>query len=433
MTGNNPTPSREHRAAPVVRVKGVHDLLPEVTVSWHYLESVAQRVFSRYGYREVRTPVFEKTELFSRAVGTTSDIVEKEMYTFADRNGTSLSLRPEGTASVVRAFIENSLHRHLPWRVWYRGPMFRYERPQKGRQRQFHQIGCELFGPEGPLADAEVMAMVLRFLREIGVDGTLTLEINSLGCSVCRPDYRQRLTGYLEGAGEQVCGDCQRRLVRNPLRVLDCKVPGCREIARGAPLMKEHLCSGCAAHFKGLTNHLNALGLPFLINPLMVRGLDYYNRTAFEVTTTALGAQNAVAAGGRYDTLVAKMGGTATPAIGFAMGMERLVLLLDRERAAEPPPDLYLVAAGETARGPGLAMAEQLRAVGWPVLLDLSGGSMKSQMKRAGRSGAPLVVIIGEQEAEQKQVIIKTMVDGQQQTVDREEVVDRLRSRLMDR
>ena len=395
-------------------VRGVRDILPEETPVWRFLEEEARLVFARYGYKELRTPLFEKTELFARAVGSTSDIVEKEMYTFADRGGDSLSLRPEGTAAVVRAFIENSLHRQLPWAVYYMGPMFRYERPQKGRYRQFHQLGCEMFGAEGPLADAEMMAMVLRFLRGIGLENSLTLEINSLGCSTCRGPYREQLLAFLQAHDGELCGNCCQRLQRNPLRVLDCKVTSCRSVASQAPFMKDHLCSACAEHFQGLTSHLEDLNLPFKINPLMVRGLDYYNRSTFEVTTTALGTQNAVAAGGRYDGLVAEMGGHNTPAIGFAMGMERLALLLEHVWAPAVPALLYLVAVGATARGAGIVLAEQLRDAGLPITLDLLGGSMKSQMRRADRSQARFTLILGEREMAKRCILVKKMSDGEQ-------------------
>ncbi|MBF0358670.1 MAG: histidine--tRNA ligase [Magnetococcales bacterium] len=413
-------------------VRGVHDILPDDSTTWQYLEATARRVFAQYGYRELRTPLFEKSELFARAVGATSDIVEKEMYTFADRGGDSLSLRPEGTASVVRSFINNSMHRLLPWRVFYIGPMFRYERPQKGRQRQFHQIGCELFGPEGPLADAELMAMVMGFFRTAGVAGNLSLEINSLGCSECRGPYREKLLVFLNKKMESLCENCQGRMERNPLRVLDCKKPGCGEVAQQAPHMGDNLCTVCDEHFSGLKSHLTLLQQPFQVNPLLVRGLDYYNRTAFEVTTDALGAQNAVAAGGRYDGLVAEMGGQSTPAIGFAMGLERLVLLLEQGRVVQPEPTVYVVVLGDVqgAESAGLLLAEQLRAAGMVVEMNLTGGSMKTQMKRAGRSKAKFTAIIGGREMLDSSVVIKNMANGEQSTVTTAEAVVHLSSHI---
>ncbi|MBF0428130.1 MAG: histidine--tRNA ligase [Magnetococcales bacterium] len=409
-------------------VRGVRDILPEETGRWWFLEETARRIFIQYGYRELRTPIFERTELFSRAVGETSDIVEKEMYVFQDRGGDSLCLRPEGTASVVRTFIENSQHRCLPWRVFYMGPMFRYERPQKGRFRQFHQIGCELFGPDGPLADAEMMSMVLRFFREIGIGDAVTLEINSLGCPVCRGPYRERLTAYLESVREVLCANCQRRMVRNPLRVLDCKEEGGSGVLQGAPAMRDHLCHGCEAHFQGLLGHLERLGLPYRINPFMVRGLDYYHRTAFEAVASGLGAQNAVAAGGRYDGLVAEMGGVSTPAVGFAMGMERLLLLLDENKVPVTRPDVYLVVAGEDlVTASGLMLAERLREAGLAVEMHLSGGGMKVQMKHAGRSEARIAVILGEQEVSAGMAAIKQMRTGEQEKIAMDQVVERIR------
>ncbi|MBF0628568.1 MAG: histidine--tRNA ligase [Magnetococcales bacterium] len=408
-------------------VRGVRDILPEESGRWLFLEERARRILAQYGYRELRTPVFERTELFARAVGETSDIVEKEMYVFEDRGGESLCLRPEGTASAVRSFIEGSRHRSLPWRVFYLGPMFRYERPQKGRFRQFHQLGCELFGPEGPLADAEMMALVLRLLREIGIAGAVTLEINSLGCPVCRGPYRERLTAHLESVRAALCGNCQRRLERNPLRVLDCKEENAA-LLEAVPQMRDHLCGGCAAHFQGLVGHLERLGLPYRINPLMVRGLDYYHRTAFEAVAEGLGAQNAVAAGGRYDGLVAEMGGVATSAVGFAMGLERLLLLMDESLGGAIAPEVYLVVAGdEGVEGYGLGVAEALRGAGFRVEMHLTGGGMKSQMKHAGRSQAPLTVIVGQQEAQEATVMLKQMESGTQESLPVGGLVERLR------
>ncbi|HIJ84349.1 MAG: histidyl-tRNA synthetase [Magnetococcales bacterium] len=398
-------------------VRGVHDILPVETPLWQLLEARALAIFGQYGFAEIRTPLFEKTELFARAVGAATDIVEKEMYTFADRGGDSLSLRPEGTASVVRTFVQQSMHRQLPWKVWYRGPMFRYERPQKGRQRQFHQIGCELFGPAGPLADAELMAMVMRYLTDLGLQASLVLEINSLGCPDCRAPYRDLLIATLRTLVAHLCEDCQNRIERNPLRVLDCKRENCRATLANAPSMLDHLCAGCANHFSSLKTHLNHLGIPYRVNPFMVRGLDYYNRTAFEVTSTGLGAQNAVAAGGRYDGLVAQMGGTSTPAIGFAMGMERLVLLLNRETTLPSSTDVFLATLGERGENAGLLLAEAIRKEGLAVELNLSGGSLKSQMKRADRSKARFALMLGDTEIEKNVVIVKDMTLGQQQEI----------------
>lgn len=411
-------------------VRGVRDILPEETGVWQFLEDAARQVFTQYGYQEIRTPIFEKTELFERAVGTSSDIVEKEMYTFADRGGDAITLRPEGTAAVVRALIEHSLYRQLPWPVYYMGPMFRYERPQKGRYRQFHQIGCELFGAAGPRADAEMMLMVLRLLRSIGLEKTLTLELNSLGCPTCRTPYRAQLLTFLHAHRDRVCPNCLQRMERNPLRVLDCKEASCRSVARQAPCMPDHLCSACADHWTVLTEHLTRLQVPFTRNPWMVRGLDYYNRTTFEVTTTALGAQNAVAAGGRYDGLVSAMGGKETPAIGFAMGVERLVMLMEATRAPVVRPPLYLAAIGAEAERAGMALIETLRDDGLSVILDRLGGSMKSQLKRAHRSQARFTLILGDQEVAERTLLVKQMDDGKQHLLTGDHVAAQLRALL---
>ncbi|GAB0058406.1 Histidine--tRNA ligase [Candidatus Magnetaquicoccaceae bacterium FCR-1] len=407
-------------------VRGVRDIPPEESGRWSFLEERARRIFAQYGYRELRTPLFERVELFSRAVGEATDIVEKEMYVFEDRGGERLCLRPEGTASAVRSFIETSRHRSLPWRVFYMGPMFRYERPQKGRYRQFHQIGCELFGPEGPLADAEMMALVLRLLRAIGIGAAVTLEINSLGCPVCRAPYREKLVNHLESVRSRLCGNCQNRLERNPLRVLDCKEEDPALLA-GVPHMRDHLCAGCESHFQGLLTHLDRLALPYRLNPLMVRGLDYYHRTAFEAVAGGLGAQNAVAAGGRYDGLVAEMGGVSTPAIGFAMGMERLLMLMDESLGAPEVADLYLVAVGDgVVEAEAVRIAEGLREKGIAVEMHLGGGGMKSQMKHAGRSRAPLAVIIGQDELTEGVATVKAMESGSQERVARGELDGRI-------
>ncbi|MBF0610934.1 MAG: histidine--tRNA ligase [Magnetococcales bacterium] len=401
-------------------IRGMRDILPDETPLWARLEQVARDIFGRYGYRELRTPILEKSGLFARAVGETTDIVEKEMYTFADRNGDSLTLRPEGTASVVRSFIEHGMDRQLPWRVFYMGPMFRYERPQKGRYRQFHQIGCELFGPATAVADAEVMSMVMSYLRAVGVSSQLTLEINSLGCPSCRPAFRQSLTDYFSALKSNLCEDCQRRLERNPLRILDCKQEQCRELSRNSPHTGQHLCGGCEEHFTSVRGFLDGLSQPYQVNNHLMRGLDYYTRTAFEVTTLQLGAQNTVAAGGRYDQLVADMGGPATPAVGFAMGVERLALLLAGQDTVKPPL-VYVATLGPAAVLLGLQLAEALRGCGVGVELALAGGSLKSQMKKADRCGAAHTVILGDEEATHRTLLIREMATGEQRRLDYQE------------
>lgn len=412
----------------VKTVRGTRDLLPEEVPLWRFLERTAERIFEQYGYHEIRMPTFEKTELFVRAVGEATDIVEKEMYSFVDRNGDALTLRPEGTASVVRSFMEHGLERSIPWRVFYSGAMYRHERPQKGRQRQFHQIGCECFGLEGPSVDAEIMAMTQRFFREIHIDHLVTLKINTLGCSVCRSRFREPLLAHLDCFGSKLCEACQRRRDRNPLRVLDCKSEGCRSVAETAPRMLDHLCTECLHHFEGVQRHLKDLKSLYRVEPNMVRGLDYYTRTVFEVTTDALGAQDAVAAGGRYDNLVSEMGGRPMPAIGFAMGMERLALLLhhDQDRPELSSPAIYVVALGATALRQGLSMVETLRSSGWSVELNQRGGSIKSQMKKAGRSGALWTLIIGERESDADTTLIKEMATGEQQVCSQKEIIQQM-------
>ncbi|MBF0310307.1 MAG: histidine--tRNA ligase [Magnetococcales bacterium] len=408
-------------------VRGIRDILPAEVPHWRLLEETARRIFALYACEEIRVPILEATALFTRAVGEATDIVEKEMYTFPDRGGESLSLRPEGTAVVVRSVVEHGLVRMPPCRVWYSGAMFRRERPQKGRYRQFHQIGCEFFGPESYQADVEVMDLILRLFDELGLGQSVRLEINSLGCGECRPPFRESLSAFLEGHREALCEDCRRRLERNPLRVLDCKVDGCRRVALEAPKMIEHLCPACESHFQGVERLLGAMGRSFRRNALMVRGLDYYTRTTFEVTTELLGSQNAVAAGGRYDGLVGALGGPATPAVGFALGMERVILLLEGRQVPAVTPQVHLITLGAAAEEAGMALAGELRQAGLRVDGGLMAGSLKSQMKRAGRGGAPWTVIIGEDEVVSGRVVLRRMDEGTQETLGTTDAVSRLR------
>lgn len=382
-------------------IRGFHDILPEEIRRWHYIEEKAKTVFEPYGFSEIRIPVIEFTEIFSRSLGTTTDIVEKEMYTFEDRDGSSLTLRPEGTAGVVRAFIENSMWAKSPvTKLYYGGMMFRHERPQKGRYRGFYQIGAETFGPEEPSSDAELIAMVWRLFEEIGITRYLKLELSSLGDKNCRPQYKEKLTAYFTPQRGELCEDCRRRLGTNPLRILDCKVKGCREIAERAPKMLDNLCADCTRHFEEVKENLESVGVPFVINPKIVRGLDYYTRTVFEITTEELGSQNAVAAGGRYDGLVEELGGPLVPAVGFAMGIERLVLL--HEKAF---PDgfgkevrVFIAHLGDEARKKAFMLASDLRKKGVPTETDYGSKSLKSQLKRADKSGARYTFILGEDE-----------------------------------
>jgi histidyl-tRNA synthetase len=393
-------------------IRGFHDVLPEDVKRWHHVEEMAKSVFELYGFSEIRVPVLEFTEIFARSIGSATDIVEKEMYTFTDRDGSSLTLRPEGTAGVVRSYVENSMWAKSPvTKLYYTGMMFRHERPQKGRYRGFYQIGAELLGPEEPASDAELIEMVWRLLDRIGVTKYLKLEISSLGDHNCRPQYKLKLVAWFTPQKDRLCEDCQRRLGTNPLRILDCKVKGCREIAADAPKMLDNLCDECLGHFSEVKESLDAVGVPYVINPDIVRGLDYYTRTVFEITTEELGSQNAVAAGGRYDGLVEELGGPHTPATGFAMGMERLILL---HKTARPEGfgkevSVFIAHMGEDARKKAFSLASELRERGVATETDYGGKSLKSQMKRADKSGARLTLIIGEDELGRGVVKIRDM------------------------
>jgi histidyl-tRNA synthetase len=395
----------------------MNDILPGEIDTWQFLEKTARRIFQAYGFAEIRVPVVEKTELFCRSIGETTDIVEKEMYTFEDKSGNSLTLRPEGTAPVMRSFIEHKLHALDPVaKLYYLGPMFRYERPQKGRYRQFHQIGAEAIGVMDPKIDAQVLAMLVHFFEDAAIPD-VSLQINSLGCPECRPGYRQTLIAYLADRLEALCEDCRRRYRTNPLRVLDYKVPGCKEATADAPSVLDHLCGGCSDHFGQVCDYLQTLNIPFAINSRMVRGLDYYTRTTFEIVTGSLGAQNAVAAGGRYDGLIRDLGGPALPGIGFAMGMERLVLLKGGEPIAPPRPALFLAALGtEPSRHAFLLMAE-LQRRGIHVEMDYEGKSLKSQLRRADKLRARFVLILGEDELKRQVAQLRDMDASTQEEV----------------
>ena len=379
--------------------KGTHDILPGESERWEWLEARARDILSRYGYREVRTPMFEATDLFVRSVGESTDIVRKELYTFEDKGKRSLTLRPEGTAPLVRAFLEHSLGHGQPIsRLCYLGPMFRYERPQAGRFRQFWQIGAELIGPGGPAADAEMIDLFVAIIRGVGLKD-VTVILNSLGDATCRPVYEERIRSYFEKHADALCGDCRERLKTNPLRILDCKVPSCQPILAGAPNVLETLCDGCREHFDGVQAGLRALGIAFEVAPRLVRGLDYYTRTVFEVHAASLGAQNAVGGGGRYDRLVKDFGGPDTPAIGFSIGMERLLLSAGSSAGAAWTPDVCVVVREEGGVFEALALARALRdldegaaAGGLAVIVDVAGRSAGAQMKWASKLGARYAV-----------------------------------------
>ncbi|MBE0597538.1 MAG: histidine--tRNA ligase [Desulfuromonadales bacterium] len=414
----------------ITGIKGMNDILPGEVETWQYLEEQARRIFAAYGFAEIRVPVVEKTDLFCRSIGESTDIVEKEMYSFTDKGGTSITLRPEGTASVMRSFIEHKLYAQDPVaRLYYLGPMFRYERPQKGRYRQFHQIGAEAIGIDDPRVDAQLMAMLTHYLDEVGIRD-VELQVNSLGCPECRPAYRQALIFFLQPQLEALCEDCRRRWCTNPLRVLDCKVPGCREATAQAPSILDHLDTPCADHFSRVRAALEDLAVPFAVNPRMVRGLDYYTKTTFEVVTGNLGAQNAVAAGGRYDRLIQDLGGPPLPGIGFAMGLERLVLLKGEERIAPPRPALFLAALGEAAGRQAFRLMCSLQRRGLRAETDFEGKSLKAQMRRAGRLQARFVLILGEEELARQIGQLRDMDAGTQEEIALGELAERLLERL---
>jgi histidyl-tRNA synthetase len=403
-------------AAAIQPIRGMNDILPDATPAWQWVESTAREIFAAYGYRELRVPIVERSELFSRSIGEVTDIVEKEMYSFQDRNGDHLSLRPEATASCVRAAISNSLIHNQQQRLWYAGPMFRYERPQKGRYRQFHQLGAEALGFAGPDVDAELILMSARLWRALGLDG-LQLELNSLGTAAARLAYRGLLVEYFSDRRDALDEDSLRRLDQNPLRILDSKNPEMAAVIAAAPSITDHLDPESAEHFERLKAALQAAGVPYRVNPRLVRGLDYYSRTVFEWLTDRLGAQAAVCSGGRYDTLVEQLGGRPTPAIGWALGMERLVELVRDNAPAETAPHAYIVPLGDAAEARALALAEQLRdqVAGLHVLTHCGGGSLKAAMKKADKSGAAVALIIGEQELAAGQVLVKPLRSGDEQ------------------
>lgn len=398
----------------------MNDILPDETPRWQIVEAVFRSLMLAYGYDEIRMPLVEMTDLFKRSIGEVTDIVEKEMYTFPDRNGDSLSLRPEGTASCVRAAIQNGLLHNQIQKLWYAGPMFRHERPQKGRYRQFHQLGVEVFGLEGPDIDAEIIAMTARYWRELAISDKVRLELNSLGSNEARAAYRDILVDYFNQHSSQLDEDSQRRLHSNPLRILDSKNPAMQQLIEAAPRLNEHLDAPSRAHFDEICEILSDLGIDYVVNPRLVRGLDYYNRTVFEWTTDQLGAQGTVCAGGRYDGLVSQLGGRTTPAIGFALGLERLIALLDEDfvNRAAPLPHAYFIIVGERAAHVGIRLGEQLRdrVTGLRLVINTGNGSFKSQFKRADRSGAQLALILGEDEMQSGSVSIKPLRSEQEQS-----------------
>ncbi len=408
----------------------MNDCLPTQSPLWQKVEGVVKNVISAYGYSEVRMPIVEMTHLFSRAIGEVTDVVEKEMYTFEDRNGDSLTLRPEGTAGCVRSGIENGLLYNQEQRLWYMGPMFRHERPQKGRYRQFHQCGVEVFGLDGPDVDAELIMMTARLWRELGIAEHVRLELNSIGSLEARANYRSALIEYLEQYQNVLDEDCKRRMYTNPLRVLDSKNPDVQAILGDAPQLSDYLDAESKQHFAGLCELLDAAGIEYTVNQRLVRGLDYYNRTVFEWITESLGSQGTVCGGGRYDGLVEQLGGKPTPAVGFAMGLERLVLMMETLGNTEVrrSVDVYMVTAGEGTMMAGMKLAEQLReqVPGLRVMTHFGGGNFKKQFKRADKVGAAIALVLGEDEVAAQTVVVKDLAGGEQSTVAQAEVAQLL-------
>ncbi len=409
-------------------IKGVKDVLPADIVVWQHLEATARALFESYGFSEIRVPVFEYTELFARSIGASTDIVEKEMYTFEDRDGRKITLRPEGTAGVVRSFVEHKLYADSQLtKLYYLGPMFRHERPQKGRYRQFYQIGAEALGLDHPHVDIDILVMVHTLFERLRIPG-LSLQINSLGDNACRGAYRDALKKYLAAKLPSLCADCQRRYETNPLRVLDCKVDA--DKFTDSPIMLDHLCDPCKTHFETVEAGLRKLGVPFVVNPRLVRGLDYYTRTTFEFVMGHMGAQNTVAAGGRYDGLVQEIGGPATPGIGFALGVERAISLMDTTVLQQPRPGLFIAALGDASVASVLPLIHELRMTGIRVETDYTGASLKSQMKKADKSGAAFTLIVGDQELQTGIAVLRNMQTKEQTQIPLADIVSQLKTRL---
>lgn len=407
--------------------KGTKDMLPAEAYKWHYVENIARKTAGNFGFKEIRTPIFEHTELFLRGVGETTDIVNKEMYTFIDKGNRSITLRPEGTAGVARSFIENGLSQNgLPLKVYYIAPVFRYEKPQNGRLREHHQFGVEMFGSETPKADAEVISLAYSFLKNVGLSA-LSLNINSIGCKTCRAEYNKALKEYIGANLDGMCETCKSRFEKNPLRILDCKEEKCKRITAGAPRIIDYLCDDCKAHFEGVQEELTALDIPFNVNPGIVRGLDYYTRTVFEFISNDIGAQGTVCGGGRYNHLVEEVGGHPTPAAGFGLGLERLLLVLENTgklNAVEPKTDVYIAPLGENASKKALSITNGLRMAGLSAETDLMNRSLKAQMKYADKIGAKNVVVVGDDELTAGEVTVKNMADGSGEKVQIDKIAE---------
>lgn len=399
--------------------KGTKDMLPQEAYKWHYVENIARETAAEFGFKEIRTPMFEHTELFLRGVGETTDIVTKEMYTFDDKGGRSMTLRPEGTAGVARCFIENGLQQGvMPMKAYYIASVFRYEKPQNGRLREHHQFGVECYGSDSPSADAEVISLASTILKKVGLT-QIELNINSIGCPECRAKYNKALKEYIGANLHLMCGQCQARFEKNPLRILDCKEEKCKAITANAPKILDYLCDDCKAHFEKVQAILTSLGIPFKVNSGIVRGLDYYTRTVFEFVSTDIGAQGTVCGGGRYNNLVEEVGGKPTPAVGFGMGLERLLLVLENTNNLQAEPetiDVYVASLGEEAQNQARKIVAQLRSEGIKAETDIMDRGIKAQMKYADRVGAKYVVVIGDEELENGVVNIKNMQNGETQS-----------------
>ncbi len=407
--------------------RGTNDILPPESAKWNYIEEKAKYIFDLYNYDEIRTPIFEYTELFQRGIGEVTDIVEKEMYTFEDKSGRSITLRPEGTASVVRSFLENKIYGQAqPTKYYYIGPMFRYERPQAGRYRQFNQLGIEVFGTKDPMVDAEVIAVGMHYMEILGLKD-LTLYINSIGCPECRPQYLEKLKKYLKEHKAELCEDCKHRIDKNPLRVLDCKNDSCQQVTEDAPKLINHLCEECEVHFDKLQTNLKNIDIEFEIDPHLVRGLDYYTKTAFEVKYEGLGAQDTIFGGGRYDKLADEIGKKDVPGIGFALGIERLLLTLDKQNIEIPIDksiDIYLTTIGEKAKQACFDLLNKFRKNGIKAEIDYQDRSVGGQMKSADRMNATYTVIVGENELDSGKATVRNMKNGEEQEIKLSDLVE---------
>lgn len=416
-------------------IKGTKDVLPSEVYKNQYIEATCLTVAENFGYKEMRTPVFEHTELFQRGVGDTTDVVQKEMYTFDDKGGRSITLRPEGTAGAARSFLENGLSNEaLPQKICYLTSCYRYEKPQAGRLREFHQFGIECFGATSPLADAEMLALAKQIFDELGVKD-LHLELNSIGCPTCRAEYHKALKEYFASRVDELCDTCRDRLDRNPMRILDCKSPVCSEIAKDAPVVLDYLCDECKEHFEKTKSYLDAMNIEYIVNPQIVRGLDYYTKTVFEFVADSIGAQGTVCGGGRYDGLIEELGGQHTPSLGFAMGLERLQLVMEAQGCEFPEPsrpDLFIVAMGDKATLKAVEIAKDMRDEGYSVVYDLNGRSLRAQMKYADKINAKYNVVIGDNEVDTKSAVLKDMATGEQSDISLETFVSGFYSITLD-